>query len=71
MENRKKTVEEIKQELLDKLSSGFGVGLEEATDEQIYEALARMIRDEVLQRRAAMRGIRQKSGAKKVYYLSA
>ena len=71
MEFRKKTVEEIKQELLDKLSSGFGVGLEEATEEQIYEALARMVRDEVLQRRSASRGVRKNTGSKKVYYLSA
>ena len=71
MSIKKKTVEEIKQELLDKLSSGFGCGLEEATNEQIYEALARMVRDEVLQRRAQSRGVRKQTGAKKVYYLSA
>ncbi|MBE5809155.1 MAG: glycogen/starch/alpha-glucan phosphorylase, partial [Clostridiales bacterium] len=71
MDFHKKSVEEIKQELLNKLSSSFGCGLEEATDEQIYEALARMVRDELLSRRAATSGVRQKAQAKKVYYLSA
>ncbi len=71
MEFEKKSVETIKQELLDKLRTAFGSGLEEATDDQIYQALAMMVRDEVMQRRSASRGIRKQTGAKKVYYLSA
>ena len=67
----KKSVETIKSELLEKLRTAFGSGLEEATDEQIYQALAMMVRDEVMQRRSASRGIRKETGAKKVYYLSA
>ena len=71
MEFEKKTVEAIKEELLEKIRTAFGSGLEEATDEQIYQALAMMIRDEVMQRRSASRGIRKQTGSKKVYYLSA
>ena len=71
MEFEKKSVETIKQELLDKLRTAFGSGLEEATDDQVYQALAMMVRDEVMQRRSASRGIRKQTGAKKVYYLSA
>ena len=71
MDFEKKSVETIKSELLEKLRTAFGSGLEEATDEQIYQALAMMVRDEVMQRRSASRGIRKETGAKKVYYLSA
>ena len=71
MEFEKKSVEAIKAELLEKLQTGFGSDLEEATDEQIYQALAMMVRDEVLARRSASRGIRKQTGSKKVYYLSA
>ncbi|MBQ9952599.1 MAG: glycogen/starch/alpha-glucan family phosphorylase, partial [Clostridia bacterium] len=71
MNFEKKSVEAIKAELLEKLQTGFGSDLEEATDEQIYQALAMMVRDEVLARRSASRGIRKQTGSKKVYYLSA
>ena len=71
MEFAKKSVETIKAELLDKLRTAFGSGLEEATDDQIYQALAMMVRDEVMQRRSASRGVRKQTGSKKVYYLSA
>ena len=39
MEFEKKSVETIKQELLDKLRTAFGSGLEEATDDQVYHCL--------------------------------
>ena len=71
MNFEKKSVEQIKAELLEKLSTNFGSGLDEATDEQIYQALALMVRDEVMARRSASRGVRKQTGAKKVYYLSA
>lgn len=54
MEFEKKTVEAIKEELLEKIRTAFGSGLEEATDEQIYQALAMMVRDEVMQRRSGI-----------------
>ena len=71
MELKKKSVEQIKEELLEKLSTTFGCGIEEATDEQVYQALAMMVRDEVMQRRSISRGVRKQTGSKKVYYLSA
>ena len=71
MELKKKSVEQIKEELLEKLSTTFGCGIEEATDEQVYQALAMMVRDEVMQRRSVSRGVRKQTGSKKVYYLSA
>ena len=43
MEFEKKSVETIKQELLDKLRTAFGSGLEEATDDQVYQALAQRL----------------------------
>ena len=45
MNFEKKSVEQIKAELLEKLSTNFGSGLDEATDEQIYQALALMVRE--------------------------
>ncbi|MGN0801210.1 MAG: glycogen/starch/alpha-glucan phosphorylase [Candidatus Faecivicinus sp.] len=71
MQFEKKSVEAIKAELLEKLRTGFGSDLGEATNEQIYQALAMMVRDEIMERRSASRGIRKSTGAKKVYYLSA
>ena len=71
MELKKKSAEQIKEELLEKLSTTFGCGIEEATDEQVYQALAMMVRDEVMQRRSISRGVRKQTGSKKVYYLSA
>ena len=60
MNFEKKSVEQIKAELLEKLSTNFGSGLDEATDEQIYQALALMVRDEVMARRSASRGVRNR-----------
>ena len=71
MELKKKSAEQIKEELLEKLSTTFGCGIEEATDEEVYQALAMMVRDEVMQRRSISRGVRKQTGSKKVYYLSA
>ena len=71
MQFEKKSVEAIKAELLEKLRTGFGSDLGEATNEQIYQALAMMVRDEIMERRSASRGIRKSTGSKKVYYLSA
>ena len=71
MELKKKSVEQIKEELLEKLSTTFGCGIEEATDEQVYQALAMMVRDEVMQRRSVSRGVRKQTGSNKEYYLSA
>ena len=50
MEFKRKSVEEIKAELLSKIQTAFGCDLDDASDEQIYQALAMMVRDEVMQR---------------------
>ena len=65
------TVEEIKKNLLDKLASNYGCDITDATDEQLYKAVALTVRDEIMQRRADSRGVRKETGSKKVYYLSA
>ena len=71
MEFKRMSVEEIKQNLIDKLKSSFGCDITDATDEQIYKAVALTVRDEIMQRRAQSRGVRKATGSKKVYYLSA
>ena len=71
MEFKRMTVEEIKRNLTDKLTSNFGCDITDATDEQLYKAVALTVRDEIMQRRAESRGVRKESGSKKVYYLSA
>ena len=49
----------------------FGCDIAEATNEQRYQAIAGTVRDEIMDRRAASRGVRKREGAKKLYYLSA
>ena len=71
MENTRMDSELIKHAILKKLERNFGCELSDATDDQIYEALAQTVRDEVMQRRTASRGERKRQQAKKVYYLSA
>ena len=71
MEFRRMTVEEIKKNLVEKLNSNFGCEISDATDEQLYKAVALTVRDEIMQRRTESRGVRKAEGAKKVYYLSA
>ena len=54
-----------------KLQRQFGCDTTDATDDQLYQALAMTVRDEVMERRAASRGERKRQRAKKLYYLSA
>ncbi|MDO4546663.1 MAG: glycogen/starch/alpha-glucan phosphorylase [Clostridia bacterium] len=63
--------DEIVKSILGKLERHFGCEISEATNNQIYQAIASTVRDEMMNRRAASRGIRKKSGSKKLYYLSA
>ncbi len=67
----KMSVEEIKDSIRLKLEHVFGCELEDATENDIWQAVALTVRDELMERRAASRGIRKKTGAKKLYYLSA
>jgi len=71
MDFKRMTVDEIKQNLIDKLKSNFGCDITDATGEQLYKAVALTVRDEIMQRRAESRGVRKGTGSKKVYYLSA
>lgn len=65
------TTEDIKASILGKLEREFGCGVTDATSRQIWQAIAMTVRDEVMERRAASRGVRKKEKAKKLYYLSA
>ncbi len=65
------TVEEIKRSISDKLTSNFGCDISDATEDQLYKAIALTVRDEIMQRRAESRGVRKQTHSKKVYYLSA
>jgi len=65
------SVEQIKASILSKLQYTYGCDMSDATPQQQYIALAQTVRDEIMQRRAASRGVRKNTGAKKVYYLSA
>ena len=71
MELSRMSVEDIKQSIVEKLQRNFGCDTSDATDEQLYEAVAVTVRDEIMQRRAASRGERKRQQAKKLYYLSA
>ena len=71
MEFKRMTVEQIKQNLVEKLRSNFGCEITDATEEQLYKAVALTVRDEIMERRTESRGVRKGTGAKKVYYLSA
>ena len=71
MEFDRMGVEEIKQSIREKLENNFGCGLSDATPQQLYQAVARTVRDEVMRRRTASRGVRKTERKKKVYYLCA
>ena len=65
------TKDEIKDAIVSKLQRQFGCDVSDATDDQLYQALAMTVRDEVMERRALSRGERKRQQAKKLYYLSA
>ena len=71
MEFEKMSVAQIKESILGKLRNNFACDTTDATPEQLYQALALVVRDEIMQRRADSRGVRKETGSKKVYYLSA
>ena len=50
------TVQEIKDSILQKLERNYGCDITDATKNQIYDALAQTVRDEVMKRRTAYRG---------------
>ena len=65
--DKDKIIESVKG----KLERYFGCEVSDATQEQIYHALASTVRDQVMERRTSSRGERKRQKAKKVYYLSA
>ena len=50
------TKDEIKDAIVSKLQRQFGCDVSDATDDQLYQALAMTVRDEVMERRALSRG---------------
>jgi len=71
MEIKRKSVEEIKRSIVEKLQRNFASDTTDATEEQLYQAVAWVVRDEIMERRAQSRGERKRQEAKKLYYLSA
>ncbi len=71
MEYQKMTEDQIVESVTGKLQRHFGCELADATPNQIYQAVASTVRDEIMQRRALSRGVRKATKAKKLYYLSA
>ncbi len=71
MEFEKMTVAQIKESIQNKLHTQFACDVADATPEQLYQALALVVRDEIMQRRSYSRDARKEQQAKKVYYLSA
>ena len=54
-----------------KLQRHFGCEIADATVEQIYQAVASTVRDEIMEKRTLSRGERKAQKAKKLYYMSA
>ena len=54
-----------------KLDRHYGCEIEDASQDQLYQVIASTVRDEIMERRALSRGVRKKTGSKKLYYLSA
>ena len=71
MEFKRMNVAEIKESIVNKLRTQFACETDDATPEQLYQALALVVRDEIMQRRSYSRDARKEQQAKKVYYLSA
>ena len=71
MADNRMNKDQIKAAIISKLQRQFGCDTSDATDDQLYQALAMTVRDEVMERRAASRGERKRQHAKKLYYLSA
>ena len=71
MEFERMTVQQIKESIQNKLHTQFACDRSDATPEQLYQALALVVRDEIMQRRSYSRDARKEQRAKKVYYLCA
>ncbi|MGN0819746.1 MAG: glycogen/starch/alpha-glucan phosphorylase [Christensenellaceae bacterium] len=69
MESKKITAKNAGELIGGKLSRFFGVTDKEATKEQLYKAVAMVVRDILLEKRNEYHNITKKAKAKKVYYL--
>lgn len=59
----------LKQQILGRLEHYFGVDLDNATDDQLYKAIALIVREKLAKNRAAFVSNAEKSHTKQVYYL--
>ena len=62
--------ESIKKTIIGKVQRYNGLPIEEASNAQIYRALASTVRDQIMQKVVECRDIRKKSKGKRLYYLS-
>ena len=62
--------ESIKQSIIGKLQRYNGRSIEEATEQQIYRALASTVRDQIMQKYVIAREERKQTNSKRLYYLS-
>lgn len=62
--------ESIKQSIIGKLQRYNGRSIEEATEQQIYRALASTVRDQIMQKYVIAREERKQTKSKRLYYLS-
>ncbi len=69
MEKFTMTKKQANEVITSKLSRYYGVTLAEATNEQIYKAVAMMVRDILLEKRKSYHDKVKENKAKKVYYL--
>jgi len=60
----------IKKSIIGKLQRYDGCSLEEATDQQIYKAVASTVRDQIMQRWMHEKETRRQHKSKRLYYLS-
>ena len=69
-EKRAFDTEAIKKAVIGKLQRYDGCSLEEATDQQIYKAVASTVRDQIMQRWMLEKETRRQHKNKRLYYLS-
>ena len=71
MSEKTKSAEEIQKRIEERLQNRFGITVEDANSNQIYQAVSRCLRDDIMDVWVAGRTKSQKEGDKCVIYLSA
>ena len=69
MNNKTMTPKDIKSNIETKLSRYFGCTAQEASNDQMYKAVAMTVRDVLTERRGEFKKDVNKQGAKRVYYM--